>query len=602
MAEVKGPGTCPHCGATLMFAGQSICHHCSRSISDPTSLFRTAVGATGFARSTTSEPSSTPAPELPAVPQLPKVPWKPEPWPISTGPASTPVSLPSPAPGLSSEPVSASRFGLNAPPPPSFQTAAATQAGRDQQAKQRARDARRSTWQGGSSSKSTVPARAASRSGAQLSTLVAIGVVAIGVVIAILASSGTTPDYSYDWPADTYSDPTYDWEATPVPTEFPVVEVTPEPTLVEPETGDPAVPTTPQSSFSAVSPLASVPQGLAGARAEHTATLLSDGRVAIIGGVSSSNSRDAVGSIELYSPKLQAFVSGGYLLEPRFSHTATLLRDGRVLVAGGMDKQGEALASAEIYDPGTRKSRPTGDLAVGRYGASAALLPDGRVLIIGGRDQNGLVDVPEVFDPNAGAFLQGPPIRGVSDPAAVVVGRDGLFVLVGLDGDQAGEVVAVYDPRTLLSGSVQVTIATGRPGRTEASSCLLADGRVLIAGGKTRDGASGQLELIDTGNYASVVDSRLRPALVTPRVRPSLTALNDGSALIVGGEDADGNPIGTIERWVPGAATATPLGTMATGRSGHTATLLQDGSVLIVGGRSSLDAYLSSAGLYVPSA
>ncbi len=83
------------------------------------------------------------------------------------------------------------------------------------------------------------------------------------------------------------------------------------------------------------------------------------------------------------------------------AHTATLLPDGRVLVVGGMDVDDHTLASAEIWDPATGSFEPTGSLAEGRDFHTATLLPDGRVLIVGGR---GGLHPAEVWDPATGSF------------------------------------------------------------------------------------------------------------------------------------------------------------------------------------------------------
>ena len=117
------------------------------------------------------------------------------------------------------------------------------------------------------------------------------------------------------------------------------------------------------------------------ARAEHTATLLPDGKVLVAGG-------DDLGSAELYDPATGMWTATGSMATARVFHTATLLSDGRVLVAGGYGENGY-LASAELYDPATGVWTATGSMATTRQWHTATLLPNGQVLVAGGRGSGG---------------------------------------------------------------------------------------------------------------------------------------------------------------------------------------------------------------------
>jgi N-acetylneuraminic acid mutarotase len=134
-------------------------------------------------------------------------------------------------------------------------------------------------------------------------------------------------------------------------------------------------------------------------RSGHTATLLEDGTVLVAGGYSDLG---AEASAEVYRPGTTSWSAVGSMAEPRgWGATATLLRDGTVLVAGGYDTR--ILNTAEVYNPGNDQWAPTAAMPQGRSGHSALLLDDGTVLVFGG-DSNGpgLPQVTLLYDPDGG--------------------------------------------------------------------------------------------------------------------------------------------------------------------------------------------------------
>jgi hypothetical protein len=225
--------------------------------------------------------------------------------------------------------------------------------------------------------------------------------------------------------------------------------------------------------------------------ADVTATLLADGRVAVIGG-----GFPARPFSEIYDPATGQWTIAQDLQVARRGHTSTLLADGRVLVAGGVvccTANAETFTNvAEIYDPVSGRSTLTGSLRQGRGFHRATLLEDGRVLLSGGQGGTAsdfpAVAASEIFDPAAGTFS--------------------------------------------AAGALQVP-------RLSHSAILLPDGRVLAVGGSKADRSGvSETELFDprTGNWTA------GPLLDPAWVSLTATLLGNGKVLLFGGEDASGFP------------------------------------------------------------
>jgi hypothetical protein len=230
---------------------------------------------------------------------------------------------------------------------------------------------------------------------------------------------------------------------------------------------------------------------MADSRASHTATLLSDGRVLVAGGRLMFNTfagrqTVALSSAELYDPATGRFSATGSMAEARSDATAVRLLDGRVLIVGGWsgDSQVAAvLASAEIFDPSTGAFFPTGPMVHASYRRSAALLQDGEVLLVGGSSSpsGGWGPEPELFDPGTGTFKTPmlPDAGFVFSFATTML--DGRVLITGHQVDASGGLTAatwLYD--SALGSYSPIDTPAKAKLLVETPATLLLDGRVLM--------------------------------------------------------------------------------------------------------------------------
>lgn len=334
-------------------------------------------------------------------------------------------------------------------------------------------------------------------------------------------------------------------------------------------------------------------------RVNHSATRLGNGTVLLAGGAEHSSETPpgsaalrAIASAQIYDWATRKIVNTGDMVTARADHTATLLRDGTVLIAGGSAPQ--PLAEAEIYDPSTGRFSATGKLREARQSHTAALLPDGRVLLCGGTGAgNKSLSSAEIYDPRTKIFTAAGNMTTARTSFHAVTLKDGRILLAGGFG-AAGETAEIYDP---MRGNFRAT-GTMTTARYGFSATLLDSGQVLIAGGSA--GSSGGAAVSSVEIYNPVAGS-FRPvpaAMPGAREFHAAVLLGSGKVLLSGGIPASpGAPL-TPTVIFDEAGENFSQGPILSGmHTGHTATLLQDGSVLVAG--SGLIGYGNSAEVVV---
>jgi hypothetical protein len=323
------------------------------------------------------------------------------------------------------------------------------------------------------------------------------------------------------------------------------------------------------------------------ARTYPTSTLLQNGMVLIAGGQSSTGFSNAA---DLYNPATGTTTPTGSLNVERAGHTATLLQDGTVLIVGGQispvpPSTNPFTSTVEIYNPGTGTfTLLTNGLNYPRSGHTATLLADGTVLIAGGTSQSGSGPVfqvvqAEIYNPATQTFT----VVGSLNTArlahtATLLPNGQVLIASGLDNT-----AEFYNPVTqtfTYTGSLSTS-------RQYASATLLASGKVLIAGGLQSNGATG----IATAELYDPVAATfsLTGSLNTARGAHAATILPDGTVLVAGGfncppPSCTTDILGSAEVYNPATATFSNTGSLINARYQEMATLLNDGTVLLAGG------------------
>ncbi len=294
------------------------------------------------------------------------------------------------------------------------------------------------------------------------------------------------------------------------------------------------------------------------------------------------------------SVKLGSLVTAARMNTARAIHSATLLADGRVLIAGGLERNHAQWDSAEIYDPARNAFQPAGKMSAVRGGQAAVRLQNGKVLILGGWTADsdgsaaGTLATCELFDPATGKFSPAATMHARRGRPSAMLLKDGrVLVAGGEDGEVPLASAEIYDPNT---NQFTMTGALAAP-RANAAEALLPDGRVLIVGGRR-----GDRQIVGSAEIYDPRTSRFTPtgSLHTPRYKHTAITLPDGKVLVVGGSDARDfrGEFDSAEIYDPAHGTFSDAGKLNAARFKLTnAVLLSDGRVLIAGGADSVEIY-----------
>jgi hypothetical protein len=331
------------------------------------------------------------------------------------------------------------------------------------------------------------------------------------------------------------------------------------------------------------------------------------------------------------SPQVEELAA---LVVPRTAHTATVLSDGRVLIVGGRDPAGTALAAAEIFDPETETSAAIGAMLVPRTGHTATLLSNGRVLVAGGTNATGPLTSAEIFDPSAleAGFRLLPANLGAARTGHTATLLSSGKVLVA-GGDDAGT-AEIFDPATETFSSTLLLMADRRSGHTAS---LFSGDTVLLVGGHTDSmeffNAADQTFTLDANKLSAVRTGGAAISLSDTRVlffggdtnntidefdlssdTLTLTASMDAPAstatllandkILVLRPDVAGvyNPNGVPSASATELELISDVAVTALQRSGQTATEIRDGrKILVAGGVNAQNQFVSPVALFNPA-
>jgi hypothetical protein len=347
------------------------------------------------------------------------------------------------------------------------------------------------------------------------------------------------------------------------------------------------IPAAEPSNAGVVSPI----RQMTARRAAHTATLMPDGKVLIAGGFTDGGS--SISGAEVFDPAAGSFSATGNMAATRAGHTATLLPNGKVLIAGGFN--GNYLDTAEIYDPSTRQFSRAGRMTMPRSGHVAVALDVGKVLLAGGVGTGWtFLKDAEIYDPASNTFTATGSMTTPRESHTATLLKDGRVLITGGHRGRRAAITIyssteIYDPSSgTFTAAADLTVK-----RHKHDAARLVDGRVVITGGSDeRDsrGAYTSAEIYDPAKnrFSKAGDMKLSRY----KLQGTTILLKNGRILIAGGADR-------AEVLDPVSSTfELAAGRFESMRLFATATLLKNGEVLIAGGYDENQAVSPRAWIY----
>jgi hypothetical protein len=320
-------------------------------------------------------------------------------------------------------------------------------------------------------------------------------------------------------------------------------------------------------------------------RSYHTATLLNNGIVLVAGGFDMKGA--PLASAELYDPAAKAFRSAANNMPNKAAgHTATLLSNGKVLMVGGGN------SSSELYDPTANSFSSAGGIGGQRSYHTATLLGNGKVLIAGGSDNSGkTTNTAILYDPSTGSYLSTGSMTAARDfhtATLLTTGPNAGKVLIagGRSGSSGNYTylssAELYDPSLGAFNAIPAAMTAAR----YAHTATVLNGQILIAGGAAPSSLN-SAELYDPSAGAFTAAG----FMATPR--RNFTAFPFENAIVVAGGLNGSTPLASVEMDIN--STFQSAGNMTSARAGHTATVLSSGAVLIAGGTATSGGSIANA-------